>query len=143
MGNKQKKANESAIPQFTQLETDQSKMEERIRAVITGRLRIVDLREHRTTKGTDRVPRPLCRVGVWKENIADKAVEVAARGDELTKSAAGWSKRIEFINGNAALGICTPEIRNLLRKLSNNPGLDRIVDARTNLNVAGIETNLP
>src|SRR3984893_10036614 len=63
--------------------------------------------------------------------------------DELTKRPSGRSEGIESIERQAALRVGASEIRKLPQKFLHDLWINRLVDARTNLNIAGVQANLP
>src|ERR1700730_1635673 len=65
------------------------------------------------------------------------------RRDELAKGPSGGAEEIEFVKGQASLRVGAAEIREFPGEFPHDLCINRFVDAGTNLNVAGVEANLP
>ena len=86
---------------------------------------------------------PSSDIRVRKQNVAHHAVEIVAGGDELAKGPARRTKCIEFFDGKASFRAGTAKIRESPRKFLLDLLTDRLVDSRSNFDVARIESDLP
>src|SRR5712692_577255 len=84
-----------------------------------------------------------CDIRIRQHEVTHQAIEVMASGDELTKRPSGRSEGIESVQRQAAVRVGASEIRKLPQEFFQDPWINRLVDARTNLNVAGVQANLP
>src|SRR5271165_2294851 len=82
-------------------------------------------------------------IRVGKHEIAHDTVQFIAPGNELAESPASGAERIEFFDRQSIVDIGAPEIDELPGELLHNSWLDRLVDARTDLDIAGIVAKLP
>ena len=75
-----------------------------------------------------RFPSPLRRRGlprhvrIRQHQLADLAVEVVARGDELPQRAAGRRERVELLARQPVLGVGAAEVRRTSRAPRGSPG---------------------
>src|SRR5277367_708417 len=82
-------------------------------------------------------------VRVRNHEVTHQHIEFTTRGDKLTESASAGREGIELFDRDAPLGVSTPEIGKFLRQFLNDSPVYRIVDARTDLDVTGVEADLP
>src|SRR5712692_2474813 len=84
-----------------------------------------------------------CDIRIRQHEVTHQPIKVMTSGDELTKRPSGRSEGIESVQRQATLRVGASEIRKLPQEFFQDPWINRLVDARTNLNVAGVQANLP
>src|SRR5579864_6955485 len=82
-------------------------------------------------------------IRIREHPIANDRREFMAGRDELAKSPPSRAEGVELVQGEAVFSVGTLEIREFQQKLMHNFGIDRLVDPRDNLDITGIEANLP
>src|ERR1700720_2943540 len=84
-------------------------------------------------------------VFVWirDHEVPHHCIQIMASSNELAQRAASRAKRIKFLDRQAAFGVGTSEVCELPVQFVDDLGINRIVNATANLNVAGVEAHLP
>src|SRR5262250_1739552 len=82
-------------------------------------------------------------VRIGNHHFAYHTVQIMACRDELPQRPSRRRQPVELTNAHAIDLVGAPEIREVSLQLVHDCRVDRLIDARTNLNVAGVESKLP